>query len=353
MRIVIVGGGIVGLMAAYHAARAGHEAVIVEESPGDRRSASYSNAGVLHLIQPPPGRKRRRLAPRGARLMARLAGRLGVETVEAPLVVAVTQRPASLLAELAGAALRLLQPEVTARVADSRELRRVEPLLSREVRGGLIVDGYRVVDPRELMDALWEEVLGLGAVLARGRAERIECTSRGAAAVLEGGERVGGDALVNAAGPGAEALARPLGVHVRTRRVLGVMEVYSRPRPTAIVARLRIGLRAETKGGAIIPWPRGRTLYGPSFHPDNTPPPPGWVAGLYRGLLEEEPRGLVERIAGYRTIAEPRDFHVVRPAGCPRTVHLLGIESPGFTASPLLAWWALSLLGAVRGEPTI
>jgi len=350
LRVAVVGGGVVGLLTAVYLAREGHEALIVEESPKDRRSASYSNAGVLHLIQPPPGRMRRRLAPRGARLMARLADRLGIETVRTRLIIAYTRRPALPVLAAARAALKLLQPGVRARIAGARELRGLEPLLSREVRGGLLVEGYRVVDPRLLMDRLWEEALSGGAALVQGRAVRVDCSGL---VELQGGETVRADAVLNAAGPGAERLARPLGIEVRTRRILGVMELYPKPRPGSIVARLPLRLRAETKGGAIIPWPGGRTLYGPSFHPDNRAPPLGWVASLYRGLLEEEPSGRPERIMGYRTVASPRDFHVIRPPGCPGTVHLLGIESPGFTAAPLLAWEALRLLGAVRGEPSI
>ena len=121
------------------------------------------------------------------------------------------------------------------------------------------------------------------------------------------------------------------------------MELYGNPKPSNILAR--IPTTSKTKGGAVIPWPQG-TLYGPDLreNPRDPQPPPGAVAAKYRRLIRRDPQGLLERIEGLRTVARPRDFHVIAPESCPRVVHLLGIESPGLTAAPALARVALSKL---------
>jgi len=151
------------------------------------------------------------------------------------------------------------------------------------------------------------------------------------------------DLVVNAAGPGAASLAGQAGVHVEVRLVPGVMELYREPQASSMIAGVPGSPRPESKGGAVIPWPwRGATLYGPSFGGD---PGPGGVARRYARLLEEEPRSFAGRIVGYRTVAKGRDFIVAVPRGCRGSVHLLGIESPGLTAAPVLAAMALRALG--------
>ena len=47
MRIVVLGGGVVGTAAAYWLARDGHEVTVVERHPGPAQGTSYSNAGLV------------------------------------------------------------------------------------------------------------------------------------------------------------------------------------------------------------------------------------------------------------------------------------------------------------------
>jgi len=343
--LAVVGAGVVGLFTAHEALRRGLDVVVLESRrPGS--GASGANAGVLHLLQPPPGRMRRKLAPIGARLYREWAGELGLEIYETSLIIASLSRAESLLLRPIAFAARRLAPGVRVRVAGRREIERVEPLIGPRVRGGVIVEGYGVVEPRSLVERLARHLSGR---LLEGRSvEAIHC--RGSHVMIETstGETLKAKAAVNAAGPGAERLARAHGVRVKVTLKPGTMELYEHPRPTHIVARVpRTG---KTKGGAIIPWPNA-TLYGPDLResPDTPRPPAGEVARRYEGLLAEEPRGLLEVIEGLRTVASPRDFHIVTPRACPRTVHLLGIESPGLTAAPALARLALDRLGRALG----
>ncbi len=339
--IAIVGAGVVGLFTALEALHRGLDVLVLEaERPGS--GASSANAGVLHLLQPPPGKMRRRLAPLGARLYREWAERLGLEIYETSLIIASLSRAESLLLRPIAFASRRLVPDARVRVAGRKEIERVEPLIGPRVRGGVIVEGYGVVEPRSLIDNLARHLSG--RILESKSVEAIHC--RGDHVIIEtgDGETLRSRAAVNAAGPGAERLARAHGVRVKVKLKPGTMELYRHPRPANILAR--VPRSSKTKGGAIIPWPQG-TLYGPDLResPDTPRPPAGEVAKRYEGLLAEEPRGLLEVIEGLRTVASPRDFHIIAPKSCPRTVHLLGIESPGLTAAPALARLALERLG--------
>src|SRR5262245_57712324 len=47
MRILVLGGGIVGVTAAYFLAQDGHEVTLLEEQEGVGRDASAANAGIV------------------------------------------------------------------------------------------------------------------------------------------------------------------------------------------------------------------------------------------------------------------------------------------------------------------
>ena len=349
--IVVVGAGVVGLFTALEAMERGlHPLVLEAEEPG--AGASTGNAGVLHLIQPPPGRLRRRLAPLGARMYRSWAPRLGLEIEETRLLILATSRPESLLLRPVAWLIRRLVPGIRAYVVDRHRVLEMEPEASPGNHGAVVVEGYGVVEPRRLVERLAKEVSGRAVLETHKRVKAITCSSDGVVVETGGGEEIRAGYAVNAAGAGAAELAAGHGVDwIQVTLKPGTMELYRGPRVGNILAR--IPTSTETKGGAVIPWPQG-VLYGPDLResPEEPPPAPGAVAARYRSLVAHEPQGLLERIEGLRTVASPRDFHLVAPPLCPRTLHFLGIESPGLTAAPALARMGLDVLLTGRGAPS-
>ncbi len=339
-RAAVVGAGVVGLYAALALLASGYEVTVYEAvEPG--AGASTRNANVLHVVQPPPGRLRRALAREGARLHRACAERLGYRVVETRLIIPALTPLEEALLPLVALAVKALAPHTAARLVSRREALALEPGLSRRTRRALLVEGYGVVDSREVIAALMEAVESLGGSLARGRVERL---APGGLVELEGGASEGPySVVVNAAGAGAAAIAEASGAgRHRVDLVEGVMRLYRRPQLQAIVAPLpRPG---PGKGGALIPQLDGSLLAGPTWGPSEEP----W--GRYARLLEEPPSGLRGEVRGLRTVSERRDFVIAASRlGGARAVHLLGIESPGLTAAPALALEALRAVG-VRGK---
>jgi glycerol-3-phosphate dehydrogenase len=341
--IIIVGAGVVGLFTALEAANRGLHPIVIEAAePG--AGASTKNAGVLHLIQPPPGRLRRKLAPIGASLYRLWSEKMGFKIIETKLIIAALGRAQELLLRPTLSILKRITPGIRARILKGRELLEIEPILNPRVRAGILVERYGVVEPRELVKRLAQRVEEVGAIVKGVRVEELKCVGESVVAEASNGERYAARWAVNSAGAGSWELARMHGVKVGVKLKPGTMELYQYPRPSTIIARLPTSLK--TKGGAVIPWPQG-VLFGPDLResPASPPPRPGEVAARYLNLISEKPRGLIEVIEGERTVAKPRDFHIIRPRTCPNTVHLLGIESPGLTAAPALAGMALDSIG--------
>src|SRR5881392_433760 len=46
-RVLIIGGGVIGLCTAYYAARQGHRVVVIDRHAADHEGCSYGNAGMI------------------------------------------------------------------------------------------------------------------------------------------------------------------------------------------------------------------------------------------------------------------------------------------------------------------
>jgi len=129
MRVVVIGGGIVGLAAAYRLQRRMPDArvTVLEKEPHTGRHQSSHNSGVLHCgLNYKPGSKRARLAVRGIRQMVEFCREQGIaHDVCGKVVVATSAEEVPRLQSLFErglqnglTGLRLLNPE---------ELREIEP----------------------------------------------------------------------------------------------------------------------------------------------------------------------------------------------------------------------------------
>lgn len=339
-KLAVVGAGITGLVTALLAARAGLEVTVYEEHNKLGRGASGHNAGVIHVLQPPPWKWKSRLAVRGNREYDRLAEAAGFRLMRMPAFLVYMSGYERALALAAGAALRILGYSVS-HVGRDRVLEAC-PDASKDITGALEVKGYATVLPMEVLEALARLLGELGVEVRLG--DRVEHVGPGVKVVVE--SRVLGtaeyDYAVIASGPSAAKLAAEAGFSVpRLGYYKGVM-VLAKLECGAVIAGLRSPSRTrETKGGGVIPWPNGRVLLGPTFEETGDP----WdtsvgegaaeaVVERYADLLDYKPEPL-EAFAGTRVKnLETGDFSL-QVRGSVAT--LIGIDSPGFTAAPALA----------------
>jgi L-2-hydroxyglutarate oxidase LhgO len=355
MQVLVVGAGVVGLAIARTAALAGHDVTVAEITGGIANGVSSRNSEVIHAgLYYPTDTLRALHCVRGRRMLYafcashgvphRKCGKLVVATNEAELDKVETIRTQAGIngvegvEMIGGNAARAMEPELFC----------IGALLSPETG---------IIDSHAYMHALWGELEDRGGMIAFETPVEQLSYQAGQWQVRFGGSEPGiiaFDAVVNAAGLGAQALARHIDGYPAgkvPRLVLGKGNYFGfagRPAfsrliyPTPIDGGLGVHVTLDLAG---------RMRFGPDVEwiaEENYSVDPSRADSFYARIRTYWPGlpdgALVPDYAGIRPKLTGKgegqsDFMIAKPAdhGMPRLVNLFGIESPGLTSSLSLA----------------
>ena len=355
MEALVVGAGVVGLAVARALALRGASVILAEAAAAIGTGVSARSSEVIHGgMYYPPGSLRARHCVKGRHRLVGFCESHGVPYRLCGKLIVATREAEHLALEticLRGAAngvegLRLL---------DRAEAAALEPALS--CVAALHSPATGIVDSHALMLALLGDLEDAGGVLALHTP--IESAERrdGRWHVRFGGVAPGTlqvDGLVNAAGLGAQSLARRIEGLAPTcvpRQVLAKGSYFGCGGKPAFT---RLIYPAPVEGGLGIHLTldlAGRMRFGPDVEwvnePDYTVDPAraaGFEAAIRRywpglpdGRLMPDYAGIRPKLSGP---GEPAaDFRIDGPPehGLPGLVQLFGIESPGLTSSLSLA----------------
>ncbi|MDH3234052.1 MAG: D-amino acid dehydrogenase [Alphaproteobacteria bacterium] len=304
MKVIVLGGGVIGVAAAYYLMAEGHEVSVVEAREGAGLETSYANGGQLVASHSEPW-----ASPATLRLMAKWLGRR-----DTPIIV-----PWRAYAGLAGWGLRFLRNCTAARaaahtarnlrlglanraliaelraatgiayddarsgtltlyrddksfgeaahhaaalaalgcaveVADRARAFEIEPAVSHlgdKIAGGLFASGDEIDDCHKFTAALAEYCQAQGTVMRTGtRVTGIEAEGDRIIGVTTDKGRLDADAYVLAAGPWSARLARPLGLRLPVVPVKG----YALTAPmTGSVGAPRVGITDQASRIVFAP----------------------------------------------------------------------------------------------------
>ncbi|MDA5280116.1 MULTISPECIES: glycine oxidase ThiO [unclassified Streptomyces] len=328
--VLVIGGGIIGLVTAWRAARRGLRVVLADPDPGG--GAARVAAGMLAAVTELHYGEETLLG-----LNVASAARypdFAAELSEATGGTDIGYRACGTLAVALDADDRLHLRELHAlqrrcglesEWLTGRECRRLEPMLAPGVRGGLRVDGDHQVDPRRLASALLTACERSGVTLCRGRAARLVTTGdRAAGAVLDDGTELFADQVVLAAGSLSGRLAGvPPEVAVPVRPVKG--QVLRLSVPAAYGPFLSRTVRAVVRGSHVylVPRENGELVVGA------TSEELGWDTTVTAGGVYELLRDAHELVPGITELPLVETVAGLRP-GSPDNAPLLGpTELPG------------------------
>ncbi len=227
MRILIVGGGIIGLASAFRLRERFPEApvTVLEKEDGVGQHQTGHNSGVLHCgLYYKPGSVKARLAVSGIRQMVAFCRENRVpHEICGKLVVAATDEEVPRLKDLHArgtanglAGLRWLEPD---------EMREIEPHAGGVA--ALRVPEEGIVDYAKVCEALVAKISSHGdRVVTRARVKRLSRRGNEWIADTAAGEFFG-DVLVNCAGLHCDRVSELAGVPRRTRIVPFRGEYYT------------------------------------------------------------------------------------------------------------------------------
>ena len=259
MRILIVGGGIIGCASALELAKAGGTVTLLERvTPG--AEASGAAAGLLAPIDETANTSFAQLALESWRhypaVVAELRERTGIDVEYVtrgtiyPLATAEDVRRAEAKARADWAR------EVGVEAWDAGDVRRHEPAVSADVRGAMFVRGDHWVNNQRLVVAYAQAAVSAGVNLSTGAAvSRIVVEDDHARGVVVDGERYDGDAVLLAAGAWTSALASSFGGRLRVEPRRGQMVALTHVPPVLTHA-------IHSDDAYLIPRASGELLIG-------------------------------------------------------------------------------------------
>ncbi len=364
-RVVIVGGGVIGLCSAYYALKRGFSVTVIEREAAGGDNCSMGNAGMIvpsHFIPlAAPG-----MIAKGLRMMLnpqspffirprldpallrwawlfyqnsterhvaasrdllrdlslesrRLFAELSVEEEfglvrRGLLMLCKTAKGLHEEAEVAEAAREI---GLEAEVLDSAAVGKLDPSVTMEIAGAVHFPQDCHLDPARFMASMRRRVLALGGVIESGVViDRIETNNSWVSAVCSGGRRFEGDQFVIAGGSWSAGLLKTVGLKLPLQAGKG----YSLTLPTPPELPGLCSIFAEAKV-AITPM-GGSLRFGGTME----------VGGLDLSVNPARVHGIVKSVNAYFPKFSEKDFAGIEPWAGLRPVSPDGVPYLGKAA---------------------
>ncbi|MBE6969053.1 MAG: NAD(P)/FAD-dependent oxidoreductase [Ruminococcaceae bacterium] len=358
--VVIIGAGVCGCAAAMALSRYELNIAVLEKGEDLCTGASKANSAIVHAgFDARPGTKKAAFNAAGSRMMPALCEELHVPYRRCgSLVLGFGEHDRAALEDLKQRGERNGVEEL--RLVEREELHAMEPNLAKDAGPALYAPSGGIVCPFELTAAMAENAAINGAAFyfdsAVNRIERIQNGWR----ILCGDRFLETACIVNAAGLGAAEIHNMVSddkCRIVPRR--GEYTLLDK-KCGALVSRTVFQLpTAMGKGVLVTPTVHGNILVGPTAEdigdPADTATTAEGLAKLRSAAVRSVPdlplKSSITAFSGLRAHLDGEDDFILGFAA-PGFLDLLGIESPGLSASPAIGQWAAEQCAAHLGAAT-
>ncbi|MCU0241188.1 MAG: NAD(P)/FAD-dependent oxidoreductase [Vicinamibacteria bacterium] len=359
VEIVVIGAGVVGLAVAARIARTQTDLIVLERHARHGQETSSRNSEVIHAgLYYPPDSLKTKLCLAGNRALYEICARHTIPHRRLTKLIVATQ--ADEIAPLEALAAHAREIGVDARLLSAHETLALEP--SVRAVAGLLSPSTGILSVHALMNHFYAEILHAGAIIQTDSEvvalERRSSDYRLSVRVGAALESLSSRMVINAAGLDSDRIAALAGIDTdaagyRLHYCKGSYFAANASYPGAL-RRLVYPLPTHVSLGvhAVLDL-AGRLRFGPdvAYLPDRTQDYSvntdsraafGHAVRRYLPTLKDEDltpdqSGIRPKLQGPGQPA--RDFVIVDETarGLPGLINLIGIDSPGLTASPAIA----------------
>jgi L-2-hydroxyglutarate oxidase LhgO len=361
--IAIIGAGVVGLAIASKVAEKDLEVYIFEKNDGFGKETSSRNSGVIHSgILCPPDSFNASLCMEGKRLIYELSQKYPINCKKTgKLIVARDKYQVGALQELFSRANLLIEMELISK----NELRKMEPLVKGEL--ALLLPDAGIIDAYSLMRCFLGLATNSGAhLVCKSEVIAIEKVSSGYQLTIreqQGISQIMARIVINCAGLQSDRIAKMPGIQDEKYKLNYFKgEFYSIcSQKGKLVNHHPIYPMLNSEGLVGIHTVLdidGRVRLGPDFYPVDTinyeindSRKQIFLMGTKNLFpfvemddIEPESAGIMPRL--YARDEEFKNFVIRHESdnGYPGMINLVGIESPGLTASPAIAMYVSGIV---------
>jgi glycine oxidase len=337
--VIVVGGGVIGLAAAWRLAETGVAVTLCDDAPG--RGASWASAGMLapatevHYGEEALLRLNLEAARRWPSFVADLEGASSRVVGYRQCGTLAVARDGDELAALADHYSYQRELDLGVERLTARAVRSLEPGLAPRVRGGLLVEGDHQVDNRALVEALIAACRTAGVSFEPARVVRV---NEGPSVRLGDGNDLEAERVVLCAGCWTNAIeGLPPDAVPPVRPVKGQLLLLRGPASPPLVERNVRGLDVY-----VVPRADGRVVVGATVEEQgfDVRATAGGVFELLRDAYEILPGiaelELLEVAVGLRP-GSPDNAPMIGPTGLPGVLLATGHYRNGILLAPITA----------------
>jgi glycerol-3-phosphate dehydrogenase len=350
--ICIIGAGVVGANIARELAKYQVSVCLVEKEEDVGCGASKANSGIVHGgYSDEPGTVKAELCVKGNRMYEKLNKELNFGYRETgSLVLAFRDEDIKTLEKLYQYGIQNGVGGLA--IIDGEKVRELEPYVSKDVKAALYCGNAGVASPYEFVIALAENAIVNGTELKLNTAvigiEKIDDYFK----IATNKEEIQAKYVINAAGVYCDKISSLLGIddfHITPRRGQYVLlDKEQKYLANSVIFQVPTEMG---KGILVTTTYHGNLMIGPNAEDISDKDDVGTTEEVLEQIVKTarmsvpdfDMKQAITSFAGNRPISSKKDW-IIEESRISGFINLIGIDSPGLTASPAIALKVIQLL---------
>ena len=351
--VAIIGAGVIGTAIARELSRYDLGIIVLEKETDVSTGTSKANSGIVHAgYDPAENTLMAKLNAQGNKMFDALCEELSVPFKKnSSLVVAFNDEELNHIDKLKQRGINNGIPGLS--ILSRDELLKREPMVNPEAKAALFAETAGIVDPMMLTISYMENAVMNGAeYLFNFKVESIKNENSGYK-ISSSNNSVTAKYVINAAGVYSDAIhnmVAPEAFSITFRR--GQYYLLDKTEGALVKSTVFPCPSKVGKGILVAPTVHGNIFIGPTSDAVSA----GEETGTTDDILAEARKGarllvpkistrnVIRAFAGIRAEPSTGDFIIKEAEGAPNFIDVGGIKSPGLTAAPAIAMYAVSIL---------